>query len=90
MKVIETGYFPNKIPPALIGYYLAVVSLVPLAGVPFSVAAIICGFVGLSKARPMSPVAEKGHAITARIMGSTWPIGILRLLVFYLLAWAGW
>ena len=81
--------FPDKNPPALIGYYLGVVSLIPVVGLPFSVAAIICGFVGLSKARSMPSVAGKGHAITAIIMGSIWPIGFLVFLVFYLLTKAG-
>ena len=72
-----------------IGYYLGVVSLIPLVGLHFSVADIICSFVCLFKARSISSVAGKGHAITAIIMGSIWPIGILGLLEFFLLAWAG-
>ena len=37
---------PYRNPPALVGYYLGVFSLVPFLGLPLGPAALICGIVG--------------------------------------------
>ena len=69
MPLIPTGN-----PPALIGYYLGVASLIPLVGILTGLPAIILGGVGISKAQANSSAGGMGHAITAIVLGL---IGVL-------------
>jgi len=65
-----SGLIPYKNPPALIGYYLGVFAMIPCIGLVFGIPALICGIIGLKKAK-QSPVSKgKGHAWTAIILGS--------------------
>ena len=64
MPIIPTGN-----PPALIGYYLCVASLIPLVGILTGLPAIILGGVGISKAKANSSAGGMGHAITAIVLG---------------------
>ena len=69
MPIIPTGN-----PPALIGYYLVVASLIPLVGILTGLPAIILGGDGISKAKANSSAGGMGHAITAIVLGL---IGVL-------------
>ena len=63
------GLIPYKNPPALIGYYLGYLGLFPLLGIPFAIAAIILGFIGLRKKKKNPAVRGSGHAIFAIVAG---------------------
>jgi hypothetical protein len=59
---------PYKNPPALIGYYLGVFSLIPCVGFLLGIPALILGIIGLKKANAASK--GKAHAWTGIILGS--------------------
>lgn len=63
------GMIPANNPAALIGYYLGIFSLIPCAGLVLSIPAIVCGFLGISKANAEPAAEGKGHAIAALVMG---------------------
>jgi hypothetical protein len=60
---------PYKNTPALVGYYLAVFSLVPCLGAPLAVAAIALGAMGLRKAKEHPEAHGKAHAWVAIVLG---------------------
>lgn len=60
---------PSKNPAALIGYYLGIFSLIPCLGLILCIPAIICGFLGISKANAEPEAEGKGHAIAALVLG---------------------
>lgn len=64
MAIVPTGN-----PPALIGYYLGVASLIPCLGALTSLPALICGIIGAMKAKSNPAVGGMGHAITAIVLG---------------------
>jgi hypothetical protein len=68
-----SGVIPYKNPPALIGYYLAVFSLIlgPLLGIP----AVVLGIVGLVKRSKEPRVRGLAHAWVAILLGSVSSIG---------------
>ncbi len=53
---------PYKNAAALAAYYLGVFSLIPCLGIPLGVAAIICGIVGLKRAKEHPEAKGKVHA----------------------------
>ncbi len=63
------GIIPYKNPPALIAYYLAVFSLIPVLGLPLGVAAVILGLKGLQKNREHPEVKGTAHAWIGIILG---------------------
>jgi hypothetical protein len=65
---------PTRNAYALVGYYLAVAGLIPCLGLPFSIAAIVCGIVGYKKWREDSSARGKTHAIIAILGGLLVPI----------------
>ena len=67
---VVSTIIPYKNPPALIGYYLAVFSLIPCVGLLLSIPAVILGAIGLKKAKEMPGSKGTGHAWTALILGS--------------------
>lgn len=69
------GLIPGRNPPALIGYYLAVFSLIPMLGAPLGVAALFCGIAGLRKVRAHPEVRGKVHAWFAVICGGICGLG---------------
>lgn len=60
---------PYKNTPALIGYYLAVFSLIPCIGLLMAVAAIALGIKGLAVARQTPEAHGKVHAWIAIVLG---------------------
>lgn len=65
---------PYKNPPALVGYYLGVFSLIPCIGLLLGIAAIVLGVIGLKKSANAPDSKGKAHAWTAIVLGT---IGIL-------------
>lgn len=74
----EEGFIQRAIPTrntyALVGYYLAVIGLLPVMGVPFSIAAVICGIIGYVRWRQDHDARGKTHAIVAIVGGILVPI----------------
>ena len=75
---------PAKNPMALIGYYLGVGSLIPLIGFVLALPALICGIVGVAKAKADPQVGGMGHAITAIVLSIVGPLGWIGAVVFLL------
>lgn len=63
------GLIPYKNVPALIGYYLGVAALIPCIGIPFGIAAIVLGILGLQKKKREPHVKGTAHAIVAIVLG---------------------
>ncbi len=78
-----SGIIPYRNPPALIGYYLGVFSLIPFVGVLLGVPAIILGIVGLVKRRRDPKSRGAAHAvvaITLGVLGIVITIGLVALI----------
>jgi uncharacterized membrane protein len=74
---------PANNPPALIGYYLGVGSLIPLLGFILALPAFICGIIGVVKSNSNPEVGGMGHAITAIVLSIVGPlVWIVALLMF--------
>ena len=67
-EVIAT-VVPFRNMPALIGYYLAVFSLLPCIGLPLGIAAVICGVLGLRKQREQPTAKGSVHAWVGILLG---------------------
>ncbi|UUO06686.1 hypothetical protein M4951_25505 [Blastopirellula sp. J2-11] len=63
------GIIPYKNVPALVGYYLGIVALIPLVGFPFGCASIILGIMGLVKRNRQPEVKGSVHAVIAILFG---------------------
>ncbi len=61
------GMIPYRNVPALVGYYLGVFSILPIF--PLGIAAVICGIVGLKKAKEHPEVKGGAHAWAAIVLG---------------------
>jgi hypothetical protein len=60
---------PDRNPKALVGYYLGFVGLIPIAGFPFGVAAIVLGIMGLYEGSVNPNARGKIHAVVAVVLG---------------------
>lgn len=60
---------PYKNPPALIGYYIGIVSWIPLVGLIAGPTAIVLGIIGLKRRKRQPQVRGMAHAWIAIIMG---------------------
>lgn len=60
---------PYRNIPALVGYYLAVFSLLPCAALVLGPAAVVLGIIGFSKVRKNPTAKGTAHAWTAIILG---------------------
>jgi hypothetical protein len=67
---------PTKNKYALISYYMGILGLLPFLGIPFSIAAIVLGALGLKKYAINPTPGAKVHAIIGFVLG------ILQLLTF--------
>jgi len=78
-------FIPYRNPPALIGYYLAIFSLIPCVGLPLGGAAIILGIKGwrIGKAHP--EFRGKAHALVAMILGGLTFLANLAAVLWLLL-----
>lgn len=56
------GVIPYKNPHALISYYLGLVALLPVLGVPFGIAAMILGIMGLRNRKKNPVIKGSVHA----------------------------
>ena len=79
------GLIPYKNSPALIGYYLAVFSLIPCLGMPLGIAAVVCGVLGLKKRRENPAVKGTAHAWVGIVLGGlttlVWGGSIIAMIV---------
>lgn len=67
---------PTKNSSALISYYMGIAGLLPFIGIPFSIAAIVLGALGLKKYAINPTPGAKVHAIIGFVLG------IVEMLVF--------
>lgn len=78
--MIPTG---NK--PALIAYYAAILSLIPLAGIAFGVVAVACGIRGVRLERRHPEVRGGLHAwfgiLVGGLFGLVWLVGLAFVVV---------
>jgi hypothetical protein len=63
------GVIPYKNPHALIAYYLGILSLLPIIGVPFGLASVILGFMGLSRRKKNPVIKGSVHAWIGIVFG---------------------
>lgn len=75
-----TTLIPYTNPPALIGYYIGVASLIPILGLLLGPTAIILGVAGLNKRKAEPRAKGKAHAIVAIVLGSLTTLGNLALV----------
>ena len=66
---VTGGVIPYKNPHALIGYYIAYAGLLPIVSIPFAIAAIWLGILGLKKRRAKPAIRGSAHAVFAIIAG---------------------
>ena len=64
------GVIPYKNPHALIAYYLGIVSLLPLIGVPFGIASVVLGIIGLRKRKENPKIKGSVHAWIGILFGT--------------------
>ena len=81
------GLIPTENKPALFSYYLGFLSLLPAIGIIAGPAAIILGFMGISKANNVRRAGGKGHAITGLLLGAAGFLicSSIWIAVFYIL-----
>ena len=63
------GIIPYKNVPALVGYYFGIASLIPCLGMPFGIAALVLGILGLKKRNRHPAVKGIIHAWIGIILG---------------------
>jgi len=63
------GVIPYKNPHALIAYYLGIISLLPVIGVPFGLASVILGIMGLSRRKKNPVIKGSVHAWIGIVCG---------------------
>lgn len=73
---------PAKNPLALIGYYLGVGCLIPVIGFVLALPALICGVIGVIKAKSNPEIGGMGHAITAIVLSIVGPLAWVAAVAF--------
>ena len=79
------GVIPYKNAKALLAYYFGIFGLIPILGVPFALAAIILGILGLKFSRANPAVRGQVHAWIGIVLGAASLFGhlvVVVLLVF--------
>ena len=76
-----TGLIPYRNPPALVGYYLLVASLIPVLGLVLGPVAVMFGVAGLRKRRREPACRGLAHAIVAIVLGSLTGLANLALIL---------
>jgi hypothetical protein len=64
------GLIPYKNPHALIAYYLGIAALLPVIGIPFGIASLILGIIGLKKRRENPIIKGSAHAVIGIVLGA--------------------
>ena len=64
------GVIPYKNPHALIAYYLGIAALLPVIGIPFGIASLILGIIGLKKRRENPIIKGSAHAVIGIVLGA--------------------
>lgn len=77
---------PTKNKAALASYYCGVFGLIPLLGLPLTFAAIVLGFIGLSKFKQNPTPGAKGHAIVGLVLGFVQLAIFIGFVLFVVLA----
>ncbi len=78
------GIIPYKNPHALVAYYLGIISLLPFIGIPFGIASIVLGIIGLKKRKANPIIKGSAHAwvgICCGIFSILFPIGLTVMLL---------
>lgn len=68
---VTGGVIPYKNPQALLSYYFGIFGLIPLLGIPFALAAIILGILGLKRSRLTPAVRGQVHAWIGMVLGAS-------------------
>jgi len=77
---------PYRNVPALVGYYLAVFSLIPFLGIALGLAGFVLGIIGLRYAQVHPEARGKAHALVGIILGGLCGFGYLALLILAIAA----
>ncbi len=78
---------PTKNMPSLLSYYFGVFGLIPILGMPLTIAAIILGFVGLKHYKKNPTPGAKGHAITGLVLGFV-QLAVFIVFIILMTRWA--
>jgi hypothetical protein len=82
---VVTGMIPYKNPPALIGYYFGIFSLIPFLGALLGIVAIVLGVAGLIKRKNNPKVRGAVHAWVAIVLGAISVLGYGGFIMFAIL-----
>ncbi len=63
------GLIPYKNPHALIAYYLGIIACLPVIGIPFGIASLTLGIIGLRKRKANPVIKGSVHAIIGILGG---------------------
>lgn len=78
---IMASIIPVRNPKALIGYYLAVFSVIPFLGILLGIGGFVLGVMGLKEATRNPAIKGKSHAWVAILVGGFFGFGYLILTV---------
>ena len=65
---------PTNNPASLIGYYLGIASIIPFLNCLTAIPAIVCGIIGIIKAKQNPAAGGMGHSIAAICLGLFGPL----------------
>lgn len=80
------GIIPYKNPPALIGYYVGIASLIPVVGLVAGPIAVVLGITGLIRRAKQPAIRGAAHAWVAMIVGGGSFIVQLTFTILWLVA----
>ena len=83
---VTGGVIPYKNPQALLSYYFGIFGLVPLLGIPFALAAIILGILGLKRRRLTPVVKGQVHAWIGLVFGASSLLGHIVVITLIIVA----
>lgn len=82
------GVIPYNNPNALLGYYLGILSGLPIIGLPFGIAAFVLGIKGLQAVKKNPAVRGTVHAAIGigcgGVFAVTWALAVIGLVLFWL------
>jgi hypothetical protein len=83
---VTGGVIPYKNPQALLSYYFGIFGLIPLLGIPFALAAIIWGILGLKRSRSTPAVRGQVHAWIGMVLGASSLLGHIVVIALLIVA----